>query len=119
MILARNWKNLDIYIKLLPKFGFKNININTVHGSKGLESDIVLLVGLHKGRGGFPYIKEDHEIMKVIKKTPLKLQLEEERRCFYVGITRARKLLFLITEKNNESQFIREIPRRYCEEIGK
>jgi len=117
MILARNWKNLDIYTKFLPKFGFKKININTIHGSKGLESDIVFLVGLHRGRGGFPYIKEDHEIMKIIKKTPLKLRLEEERRCFYVGITRARKLLFLITEKDNESRFIREIPRRYCEEV--
>lgn len=118
MILGRNWKNLDIYIKNLPEFGFKNIKINTIHGSKGLESDIVFLVGLYKGRSGFPYIKEDHEIMKVIKKTPLKLRLEEERRCFYVGLTRARKLLFLITEKGNESRFIREIPRRYCKEVG-
>lgn len=115
MILGRNWKNLNIYIKYLPKMGLKKVNIATIHGSKGLESNIVFLVGLHKGRGGFPYIKEDHEIMKIIKKTPLKLRLEEERRCFYVGITRARKLLFLITEKDNESQFIREIPRRYCE----
>jgi len=117
MILGRNWKHLAIYIDNLPKLGFKNIKINTMHSSKGLESNIVFLVGLHKGRGGFPYIKEDHEIMKIIKKTSLKLRLEEERRCFYVGMTRACKLLFLITEKDNESQFIREIPRRYCENV--
>ena len=117
MILGRNWKNLDVYIKNLPKKGFKNIKINTIHGSKGLESDIVFLVGLHRGRGGFPLVKEDHEIMKIIKKTPLKLRLEEERRCFYVGITRARKLLFLITEKDNESRFIRELPKKFREEV--
>ncbi len=119
MILGRNWKNLNIYIKNLPKLNLKNIKINTIHGSKGLESDIIFLVGLYRGRGGFPYIKEDHEIMKVIKKTPLKLRLEEERRCFYVGMTRARKLLFLITEKDHESRFIGEIPRRYCKEVSK
>lgn len=117
MILGRNWKNLNIYIDKLPKIGYKEVKINTIHGSKGLESNIVFLVGLHKGRGGFPYLKEDLEIVKIIKKTPLNLRLEEERRCFYVGITRARKLLFLITEKNNESQFIKEMPWRYCENV--
>ncbi|NQU99964.1 MAG: UvrD-helicase domain-containing protein, partial [Parcubacteria group bacterium] len=117
MILGRNWKHLNIYINNLPKLGFKDIKINTIHGSKGLESNIVFLVGLHKGRGGFPHVKEDHEIMKIIKKTPLNLRLEEERRCFYVGVTRACKLLFLITEKDNESQFLHEIPKRYCQEV--
>lgn len=117
MILGRNWKNLDIYKKNLSKIGFEDIKINTIHGSKGLEGDIVFLIGLHKGRAGFPHIKEDYEIMKIIKKTPLKLRLEEERRCFYVGITRARKLLFLITEKGKESQFIHEISKKFCEKV--
>jgi DNA helicase IV len=36
--------------------------------------------------------------------------LEEERRLFYVAITRAKEKLFLITEKGNESSFLKEIP---------
>ena len=36
--------------------------------------------------------------------------LEEERRLFYVAITRAQDRLFLITEKGNESSFIKELP---------
>ena len=36
--------------------------------------------------------------------------MEEERRLFYVAITRAKEKLFLITEKGNESSFLKEIP---------
>ena len=39
--------------------------------------------------------------------------LEEERRLFYVAITRAKDKLFLITEKGNESSFLKEIPETY------
>jgi DNA helicase-4 len=117
MILGRNWKNVDLYLKKLPKVGFSDVQISTMHGAKGLESDIVFIVGLHKGRGGFPCIKDDNEILKVIKKTPFSQRLDEERRCFYVALTRAKKLLFLISEKGNESEFIKEIPKRFIEEI--
>jgi superfamily I DNA/RNA helicase len=36
--------------------------------------------------------------------------MEEERRLFYVAITRAKEKLFLVTEKGNESSFLKEIP---------
>jgi ATP-dependent exoDNAse (exonuclease V) beta subunit len=49
----------------------------------------------------------------VIKKANHDLLLEEERRLFYVAITRAKEKLFLITEKGNESSFLKEIPEIY------
>ncbi|MBU1178181.1 ATP-dependent helicase [Patescibacteria group bacterium] len=143
MILGRNWKHVDFFIeqfsknsvpKLVeePNFdtpqsnpstgsGFtknpnsQDINITTIHSAKGLECDFVFLVGLHRGRGGFPNIKEDHELRKIIKETTRPERLAEERRCFYVAITRAKNKLYLVTEKNNESIFIKEVPRRFCE----
>ena len=39
--------------------------------------------------------------------------MEEERRLFYVAITRAKDKLFLITEKGNESSFLKEIPEAF------
>lgn len=115
MILGRNWKVLAPYIEKF-KVGNKQCffpMITTIHSAKGMESDIVFIVGLHKGRHGFPYIKEDYEIMKVIRDVSLKERLDEERRCFYVGITRAKKILYLCTIKNRESKFVEEIPKRY------
>ena len=39
--------------------------------------------------------------------------MEEERRLFYVALTRAKDKLFLITEKGNESSFLKEIPETF------
>ncbi|NQV13563.1 MAG: ATP-dependent helicase [Parcubacteria group bacterium] len=118
MILGRNWKHVDFFIEQLHEKGaaeHKDINITTIHGAKGLECDFVFLVGLHQGRGGFPNIKEDPEIKKIIKETTRSERLAEERRCFYVAITRAKKELYLVTGKGNESVFVKEVPGRFCE----
>jgi len=117
MVIGRNWKNLHPYIKIFNKNKLNNIKINTIHGSKGMESEVVFIAGLHQGRGGFPCIKEDYDIVKIIKDAKMQDRLEEERRCMYVAITRAKKLLFLITEKDKESVFVKEISRKYCEEV--
>jgi DNA helicase-4 len=82
----------------------------TIHGSKGLEAKAVFIIGLTEGSGGFPDIWMEDRIYQVIKKSNHDLLLEEERRLFYVAITRAKDELFLITEKGNESSFLKEIP---------
>jgi hypothetical protein len=93
-------------------FEAENIKVQakTIHASKGLEAKIVFIIGLTEGYGGFPDIWMEDRIFQVIKKANHDLLLEEERRLFYVAITRAREKLFLITEKGMESSFIREIP---------
>ncbi|MGD1822449.1 MAG: ATP-dependent helicase [Pleomorphochaeta sp.] len=86
-----------------------SVNIMTMHSSKGLEFDIVYLVGI-----------EDHIIpnQRAIEENPK--NIEEERRLFYVAITRAKKKLIISSAKNrirgaqeiqsNPSRFINEIP---------
>ena len=92
-------------------FRFKNENIKvqgkTIHASKGLEAKAVFILGLTEGSGGFPDIWLEDRIFQVIKTANHDLLLEEERRLFYVAITRAKDKLFLITEKGNESIFLK------------
>ncbi len=98
-------------------FKFKNegvkVQAKTIHASKGLEAKIVFILGLTEGNGGFPDIWLEDRIFQVIKKANHDLLLEEERRLFYVAITRAKDKLFLITEKGNESSFLKEIPSTF------
>lgn len=117
MLIGRNWKNIKSYREKIEKSNLPSIQYNSIHGAKGMEADVVFIVGLHRGRSGFPTLKDDYDIVKLIKDATKRDRLEEERRCMYVAITRARKLLFLITEKEKESIFIKELSRRYYREL--
>jgi DNA helicase IV len=86
------------------------VQARTIHASKGLEAKVVFILGLTEGNGGFPDIWLEDRIFQIIKKANHDLLLEEERRLFYVAITRAKEKLYLITEKGNESSFLKEIP---------
>lgn len=109
MFLYRRSKMFTPYIN---RFKQERIFVQakTIHGAKGLEAKVVFIIGLTDGTGGFPDIWLEDRIFQVIKKANHDLLLEEERRLFYVAITRAREKLFLITEKGNESAFLKEIP---------
>ncbi len=84
------------------------VTLMTIHNAKGLEFDTVVITGLEEGI--FPHSRSD---------TPE--TLEEERRLFYVGITRARKRLVLTHAESRTmhggrdyrlpSRFLRELPR--------
>lgn len=99
------------------KKGIK-VSAKTIHSAKGLESKVVFILGLTDGSGGFPDIWSEDRIFHVIKTVALDLLMEEERRLFYVAITRAKEKLYLITEKGNESAFLNEIPDIYTVKTG-
>ncbi len=82
----------------------ERIEISSVHGFKGKEADTVFLLrctGSH-----FPLIHSDNELFQFLGDNP-QTQLEEERRLFYVALTRARKNLFILTESDDESPFLK------------
>jgi superfamily I DNA/RNA helicase len=89
------------------------VNGKTIHASKGLEAKVVFIIGLTEGKGGFPDVWLEDRLFQIIKSADYNLLLEEERRLFYVAITRAKDKLYLITEKGNESSFLNEIPEKY------
>ncbi len=85
----------------------------TIHASKGLEAKAVFIIGLSEGNGGFPDVWMEDRIYQIIKESNHDVLMEEERRLFYVAITRAKDELFLLTEKGNESSFLKEIPEHF------
>jgi DNA helicase-4 len=109
------YRRSKMYYPYFTRFKKEGIRVQnkTIHAAKGLEAKVVFIIGLTEGYGGFPDIWLEDRIFQVIKKANHDLLLEEERRLFYVAITRAKDKLFLITEKGNESSFLKEIPETF------
>ncbi len=112
LFLYRRSKMGHPYFEHFKKQGIR-VQFKTIHAAKGLESKVVFVVGLTEGPGGFPDIWLEDRIFQVVKKANHDLLLEEERRLFYVALTRAKEKLFLITEKGCESSFLKEIPAMF------
>jgi DNA helicase-4 len=85
-----------------------SVRIMTVHQSKGLQAPCVIILDVVCGDFGFPSLIEDPEIMEPAIDNTFD-RVEEERRLFYVALTRAQKELFIFTRTDYESQFINEI----------
>jgi len=100
------WENKKNYVSLL-----------TLHSAKGLEFPVVFIAGCEEGI--LPYFKAKEDL----------LEMQEERRLFYVGMTRAKNILFLTSASNRKlyskiqkqepSSFIKDIPVDYCTCIRK
>ncbi len=98
----------NLNLEKIEKLGdFKNdkshITITTMHKSKGLEADIVILLDVCETV--IPAIHPSNEFFEIFGRTPDKI-LDEEKRLFYVAITRAREKLFILTEEGKESEFL-------------
>ncbi len=89
------------------------VQAKTIHSAKGLEAQVVFILGLTEGSGGFPDVWMEDRLFQIVKKSDKDQLIEEERRLFYVALTRAKEKLYLITEKGNESKFLKEIPETY------
>lgn len=116
LVLARRTAMLDMYRKAARKVDAK-ASFKTIHSSKGLEALVVFVVGMKEGFGGFPDLWMQDRIFQTIRAQRLDLLLEEERRLFYVAITRARQELNLITQGGSESRFLKEIPPVYLKRL--
>ena len=111
LVLFRRTRAIDPYKDKLRGLA----KLRTIHSAKGLEAKVVFIVGLTAGIYGFPQVWESDRILQIIKASNYELLMEEERRLFYVAITRAKEELFLISEVGNESQFIKEIPGEFID----
>ena len=81
----------------------------TVHRSKGLEADYVIVLGLCSDKYGFPSEITDDPLLDLVLATPETYPNAEERRLLYVAITRARRQAFLLAADRPPSSFIREL----------
>lgn len=117
LFLYRRTKMYHPYYLAFRNAGIR-VQAKTIHAAKGLEAKVVFIIGLTEGYGGFPDIWLEDRIFQMIRKANHDLLLEEERRLFYVALTRAKEKLYLITEKGNESSFIKEIPTVFTVKTG-
>lgn len=109
LILARfNFKKPDLRSlkQLCPHL---KLQFMTVHGSKGKEADYVVVLGMEKGKHGLPSEKATHPLLELLLPKAEEFAHAEERRLFYVALTRARHHVYLISDANKASDFVREL----------
>ncbi len=124
LVLGRNYHDIDpilyygdmrldkqgnLYSERFPQM---KITYKTVHQSKGLESDYVILISGENARNGFPNKMEDDCLLDLLLGDKGGFEFAEERRLFYVALTRTRSIVYLLCDKQKPSVFIKEIEER-------
>ena len=104
-------------IEFYPRPDLK-IRFLTVHQSKGLEADYIVLLNNREAKLGFPaHVKDPPlkaELVRIVDELKLdQISENEERRLFYVALTRAKKQVILLTVDGKESSFIKELRRKF------
>ena len=92
--------------RLNPKL---DIQVDSVHAAKGKEADYVIILGLSSGRHGFPSRKVSHPLLEALLPKAETYAFAEERRLFYVAMTRAKARVYLITDMSEASAFVVEL----------
>jgi len=118
MVLGRNNKDINMYIdnsykKEEDTYCYNNLKFRylTVHKSKGLESEIVVIINMEDKILGFPTKIKDEKILKYVNNVKEYYPYEEERRLFYVALTRTKNKVYIICPKKGESIFIKELAK--------
>jgi len=96
---------------LVRKYPDLSLKYMTAHSSKGTEADYVIIIGLTSEGFAFPSQIVDDPILDLVLSKKEGFSNAEERRLFYVAVTRAKKHVFLISSERNPSLFSVEIER--------
>lgn len=108
------WQNDRIVSKKYPKL---DISFMTAHASKGLGRDNVVIINGKDDVLGFPSKIEDDPVMKLVIKDDESMDFEEERRLFYVALTRTKNRVYIVTPQLKPSKFILEIQKKFTNVI--
>ena len=138
MLLIRNKSDLEIFRKESMELEWElqgddgkdaflrhrehpelHFEVSTVHKAKGLQADIVIILNMGSGPLGFPnQIMDDKLLSELLVKLD-RYPYAEERRLFYVALTRAQKICYLVVPAKNPSLFWNEISTsEYIKEFG-
>ncbi len=85
------------------------VRFMTMHASKGLEADHVIILRAETGKMGFPSEIADDPLLDLVLPKPEKFEHAEERRLFYVALTRARHSVTILANREKPSVFVREL----------
>ena len=118
MVLGRNNKDIYKYIDSTftqkeDYYTYEDITFRylTIHKSKGLEAENVILIDVVDNLIGLPTKLKQESILKYVNNTNDYYPYEEERRLFYVALTRTKNKTYIISPYKNESIFIKEISK--------
>jgi ATP-dependent exoDNAse (exonuclease V) beta subunit (contains helicase and exonuclease domains) len=100
--LVPDWRDLGEHL---------DVRFMTVHSSKGAEADYIVIPDLISGSWGFPSTIQDDPVLRLAMPDPEEFPNAEERRLFYVALTRARRRALLLTITGRESRFLLELIR--------
>ena len=95
-----------ITCKKYPKL---KVEFMTAHKAKGLQADYTIILNCVSGNYGFPSEQSDDPLLSLLLSKADQFPNGEERRLFYVSLTRAKIKTFIITNSNYESKFVSEI----------
>ncbi len=98
------------------------IRFCTAHSSKGLEAYHVIILDVNSGLYGFPCEIQDSSVLEVAKRYQIRGFIQEERRLFYVALTRSKEHIYIYTVQGHNSVFLDEIKqyvtREFIEQNG-
>ncbi|MDD4953701.1 MAG: ATP-dependent DNA helicase [Candidatus Omnitrophica bacterium] len=98
------------------------VNVLTIHKAKGLEFRVVFLVSLVQGKFPWPHRPHPLEIPDILIKEALPtgdFHIQEERRLFYVGMTRAKEELYFTSAQDYGGKRLRRVSAFVLEALGK
>lgn len=95
------------------KYPKMKLRYMTAHSSKGLGYDNVVILNGAEGKFGFPSQIQDDPIMKLVTVDDVTLPFAEERRLFYVALTRTKNRTYILTPENRPSRFVMELVDKY------
>ena len=121
LILGRNNFDIDKFFILNSDncIHYKGINMKylTIHSSKGLEEECVVIINLKDDTIGIPNKIKDNELLKFINNNLDIYPYEEERRLFYVALTRTKSDVYMLVDKKHPSIFVKELIKDNCKYI--
>ena len=94
---------------LIEEYPDIDLGFLSIHRSKGLESDHIIVLGMDSGKWGFPSEIVDDPVLIMVVPESEEFPNAEERRLFYVALTRAKKSVHLVTNSSHPSSFVDEL----------
>ncbi|WP_348638929.1 UvrD-helicase domain-containing protein [Thioclava sp. L04-15] len=110
VLLLGRYRFIEPDLKLLRKqHPSLSLSFKTIHASKGLEADHVIILGADNTRMGFPSQIVDDPLLNLVSPEAEPFSNAEERRVMYVAMTRARKTVTILASEARPSTFVREL----------
>lgn len=113
VFLLGRYRSHKEYLPLRVDASLLDVSFITVHSSKGLEADHIILPRMTAETLGFPSLIEDDPVLHLAMPDADPYEYAEERRLFYVALTRAKSTVTLITLSHKSSPFVAELIKEH------